>query len=357
MLMTPLYTARSTVEIQREGANIVNVQSVESENEQPRRGILPDPIQPAEGPLAGRAGGAEPAALRGSGLPVGLRARRRHAGRLDDRPAGADPAQRDARIRQVSDVLLKNVGVAPIRQSRLVEVTLHQPRPAALGAHRRRLDPPFHRAGARAAVRGDLLCAALPRGAARPARAAGSRPPSGSWSTMRCARASSTSAPATQGRRRHDRRAPAGRRPARRAQSGAAARHRGPDGGPVPRADRRLRRHRHLGGEPALLAGLRQRRAEAGRRICADAGPVRAGLSAGPGACRPRSRSSTAAIAAEEGARPQPPAQNEFQSAAGRGAAARAAGRKAEGRVARQSVAQHPVQYPPARRRHEPPAL
>lgn len=126
MLMTPLYTARSTVEIQREGANIVNVQSVESE-----ASTRDEEFYQTQYSLLKARSLAERVArnLRLYEDPVFL-----GAFELDgEMPAGGRVAltqeQRDQRIRRVSDILLKNVGIQPIRNSRLVEVTFTSPNP------------------------------------------------------------------------------------------------------------------------------------------------------------------------------------------------------------------------------------
>lgn len=126
MLMTPLYTARSTVEIQREGANIVNVQSVESESNS-----RDEEFYQTQYSLLKARSLAERVArnLRLYEDPVFIGAFELDA----EMPAGGRVAltqeQRDQRIRRVSDILLKNVGIQPIRNSRLVEVTFTSPNP------------------------------------------------------------------------------------------------------------------------------------------------------------------------------------------------------------------------------------
>lgn len=128
MLMTPLYTARSTVEIQREGANIVNVQSVESETN-----TRDEEFYQTQYSLLKARSLAERVARN---LRLYEDQTFLSAFEIDDEmPAGggARPAltqeQRDARILRVSDLLLKNVGVQPIRNSHLVEVTFTSPNP------------------------------------------------------------------------------------------------------------------------------------------------------------------------------------------------------------------------------------
>jgi len=129
MLMTPLYTARATVEIQREGANIVNVRQVESElNSRDEEFYQTQYSLLKARSLAERVARNLRLYEDQSFLSAFELDGNTPAGTTTARPV-LTPAQRDARIRQASDILLKNVGIAPIRQSRLVEVTFTSPDP------------------------------------------------------------------------------------------------------------------------------------------------------------------------------------------------------------------------------------
>jgi succinoglycan biosynthesis transport protein ExoP len=129
MLMTPLYTATSTIEIQREGANIVNVEGVESDDSRGDEEFY----QTQYGLLKARSLAERVA----RDLRLHEDQRFLSAFEMDgDDPTGAlaarrvlTPAQRDARIRVVSDILLENVDINPVRMSRLVDVEFTSPDP------------------------------------------------------------------------------------------------------------------------------------------------------------------------------------------------------------------------------------
>lgn len=129
MLMTPLYTASSTIEIQRESANIVDVKGVEAEVNsrdeefyQTQYGLL------TARSLAERVA-RELRLYEDSAFLAAFELD-------DDPPSGSsgtrpllNPGQREARIRTVTDLLLEHVDITPVRLSRLVEVSFTSPDP------------------------------------------------------------------------------------------------------------------------------------------------------------------------------------------------------------------------------------
>ena len=129
LLMTPQYTATSTLEIKREGNRIVNVDGVEPESGpvdlefyQTQWGLLRSQtlaervatdLRLHEDPAFFEMFGSDEraTALREGGI------------------AAANNAQRQERIRAAAQILLENVNIAPERLSRLVEVKFTSPDP------------------------------------------------------------------------------------------------------------------------------------------------------------------------------------------------------------------------------------
>lgn len=130
LLMTPNYTATSTVEISRDSAKIVNMQGVERdatdadmEFYQTQYGLMrarslaervADRLKLADDPAFFELFGADKkhklfSATGGKPVPV---------------------ASRDVRLRAAGDILLDNLRVSPTRQSRLVDLSFTSPSPA-----------------------------------------------------------------------------------------------------------------------------------------------------------------------------------------------------------------------------------
>ena len=203
------------------------------------------------------------------------------------------------------------------------------PIPNSLGAGRERLGARLHRDHARAALRGDLLCAPLPRGAARAAARPARRIRAAAGRLCRRARGSSTfrspaarpaQSPGTVDRRRQP----------RRAQLASSPGDRRPDPGAKPlRSARRARSREALTNHGDQRAAPAPRRG--GGRICPADDPVRARLSAGAGAgvadraARPEHRARGSAGAAARSAEAYSASvERERSSRAGRGAEGRA---------------------------------
>ncbi len=128
LLMTPLYTASATLEIQRESANIVNVEGVE-----PKTGSVDQEFYQTQYGLLQSRSLAERVAreLRLYNSPEFFeafgateRVDELRAGRIDN-----SAAVRDARIRAAGTILLDGIEISPIRLSRLVDVEFTSPDP------------------------------------------------------------------------------------------------------------------------------------------------------------------------------------------------------------------------------------
>ena len=128
LLMTPLYTAAATVEIQRESANIVNVEGVE-----PKTGSVDQEFYQTQYGLLQSRSLAERVAreLRLYNSPEFFeafgatdRVDELRSGRIDN-----SAAARNARIRSAGRILLDGIEVSPVRLSRLVDVQFTSPDP------------------------------------------------------------------------------------------------------------------------------------------------------------------------------------------------------------------------------------
>jgi succinoglycan biosynthesis transport protein ExoP len=128
LLTTPLYTASTTIEISREASKVVNIEGVEPESQavdqefyQTQYGLL------RSRSLAERVARdlrlADDAAFfeMFGKSPDGLFSA--------DNQRRVTASEREARVREAGDILLENVGVAPVRLSRLVEVSFTSPSP------------------------------------------------------------------------------------------------------------------------------------------------------------------------------------------------------------------------------------
>ena len=289
LLTTPLYTGDDRLEIsaraphrQRRERRAREPASVDMEFYQTQYGLLQSRSLAER--VARRA-----AARRQSRLLRDVRRRPTAVRAQRARQARQRAARRADRARaRRSTSCCDNVDVSPIRLSRLVDISFTSPDPALVGA---RSPTPGRSASSsrpRAALRGDLLCAQLPRGtagaAAPAARGIGAR----SWSAMPPARRIINIPIAPRRRRAAPQRAVDDRRRPRRAQRRAGA-------GDRASASRPQSRMRSAAAAPSTR-GARTitaiaRPAPAPRRgrgrICPAADPVRAGISAGAGACRP----------------------------------------------------------------------
>ena len=224
---------------------------------------------------------------------------------------------------------------------------LYQPGPRFFRAGGERLDPSTSSSQPRAALRSDLLCAAVPRAAAgqlRPRLDESERRLVG----YACRRSDHQHAGRPRRRRASivaDELANLNRARPWRSRTGSR-RKAGCGSG---RARSRSRSDNSGDQRPSPAA----RRAAA--RICAAADPVRARLSAGQRARR-RSGSSTRRIAREE-ARVQSSLGDTYRQASTREQHLKQQVEHAQAGCPRPAPAQHPVQHLPARRGHEPPAL
>jgi succinoglycan biosynthesis transport protein ExoP len=128
LLMTPRYTAYATVEIQREGDRVVNVQGVEPEAApmdqefyQTQYGLL------RSATLAQRV--ATDLRLYDDPVFFEMFGKSEIADDLRDSGQSVNTGGRNERIREAAEVLLKNVTVDPERLSRLVSVSFTSPDP------------------------------------------------------------------------------------------------------------------------------------------------------------------------------------------------------------------------------------
>ncbi len=130
LLTTPRYTASATLEIQRETANITNVEGVEPKSSafdlefyQTQYGLLK-----AES-LAEKV--VRTLKLQDDPVFFELYGAKTVADMLRERnPQAMTPTAREDRVRHAGKILLGSVAVVPTRQSRLVEVTFTSPDPA-----------------------------------------------------------------------------------------------------------------------------------------------------------------------------------------------------------------------------------
>lgn len=129
LLMTPQYTATSTLEIKRESDRIVNVQGVEPETAtidqefyDTQWGLLKSPA------LAQRV--AVELRLHENATFFDMFGESIYAEQLQSAStAGGSASQRQDRIREAGKILLDNVGIAPERRSRLVNIMFTSPDP------------------------------------------------------------------------------------------------------------------------------------------------------------------------------------------------------------------------------------
>jgi capsular exopolysaccharide synthesis family protein len=127
LLTRPIYSAGTTIEIDRETANVVGLQDV-----QPVEQIEHDAefLQTQYGLLKSRSLAERVAQSLGlandDGFLVGMGAIRKG----QSIPAAAGPAQQEARRLRVVDILLRNLGIHPTLDSRLVAITFDSPDPA-----------------------------------------------------------------------------------------------------------------------------------------------------------------------------------------------------------------------------------
>lgn len=129
LLMTPLYTATATLEIQREGNRIVEVQGVQQESGpsdlefyQTQYGLL-KARSLAERTAANLRLYQDPAFFEMFGADD-------VAEEIRSAPRSASRSQRDERVRRAGDILIENVAITPTRMSRLVDVEFTSPDPA-----------------------------------------------------------------------------------------------------------------------------------------------------------------------------------------------------------------------------------
>lgn len=127
LLMTPLYTAAATLEIQRESYRIVQVEGVEPE----ASSVDPEFYQTQYGLLQARTLAervAQDLRLQDNAEFFGMYGASTEEEELRGDPAAAAaPAARERRLRRAGELLLDNVGVSPVRMSRLVNVTFTSP--------------------------------------------------------------------------------------------------------------------------------------------------------------------------------------------------------------------------------------
>ena len=119
-LLTPrVYTASTTIEIDRETSNVVgqNMEVAAGRAAVARPGVLPDPVRPAEELLAGPARRPDARPDHRSHLPEG-----------DGRATAADGRPTERRLG--AGFLEGGLGVYPVRDSRLVRITFDSPDPA-----------------------------------------------------------------------------------------------------------------------------------------------------------------------------------------------------------------------------------
>jgi polysaccharide biosynthesis transport protein len=128
LLMTPLYTAAATLEIQRENNRIVDVRGVEPETSsydlefyQTQYGLL------KARSLAERV--ATNMRLYENADFFAMFGATRQANALREGGRAANPAERAQRVRDAADILQANIKVAPARTSRLVDVRFTSPNP------------------------------------------------------------------------------------------------------------------------------------------------------------------------------------------------------------------------------------
>lgn len=127
LLMTPLYTASATLEIQRESYRIVQVEGVEPE----ASGVDMEFYQTQYGLLRARTLAervAEDLRLHDDVNFFDMFGANDEAAVLRGDPAAAAaPAARRQRLNRAGEILLENVGIAPVRLSRLVDVSFTSP--------------------------------------------------------------------------------------------------------------------------------------------------------------------------------------------------------------------------------------
>lgn len=125
LLMTPLYTARATIEIAREADKVVQIQDVRSESSaadlefyQTQYGLLRSRSL-AEQVARQLKLADDPAFFAMFGKKLD--------GVAEGDTARLGPAGRDERVREAGKILLKNLDIAPVRLSRLVEIGFTSP--------------------------------------------------------------------------------------------------------------------------------------------------------------------------------------------------------------------------------------
>jgi capsular exopolysaccharide synthesis family protein len=129
LLMTPQYTASTTLEIQRESYQIVNVRGVEPE----ARGIDPEFYETQWGLLRSEALAERVVTelrLQDDAAFFEMFGKSEFAEQIRERSAGAAGAsKRQELVREAADILLENVEVSPARLSRLADISFTSPDP------------------------------------------------------------------------------------------------------------------------------------------------------------------------------------------------------------------------------------
>ncbi|MXP40278.1 polysaccharide biosynthesis tyrosine autokinase [Altererythrobacter soli] len=129
LLMTPQYTASSTLEIRRESAGFVGIEGAEPE----AAGVDQEFYQTQWGLLESQSLAERVAAqlrLHENAAFFEMFGSDEHAASLRTSPSAADASQRQERIKAAADLLLDNVSIEPERLSRLVTVKFTSPSPA-----------------------------------------------------------------------------------------------------------------------------------------------------------------------------------------------------------------------------------